>query len=577
MPDPLVGRRFYDFVVERKLAEGGMGAVYLLRHERYPIRKVLKVIRPEYANHPAIRERFEREAHAVASLKSPYITEIDSVGTIEGQPCMLIPFLEGQPLDAYLPARGGRLPAHEALHIAMQIARGLHYAHGKKIIHRDLKPGNVFVVPTDDDRQAIQVLDFGIAKQLNTSNPGSSGTISGPLGTPEYMAVEQFEHAADVTPAADVWALAIMIWEMLTGRRPWTAPDTHVLYHKQLTEPPEPPTPGTLLPAWESILRKALCPNPRLRPQSMPELVVPLALSLPANPPDEPSGVEVAQRTAQKWLDEYGRPASTRPLSAPPPMVPAWTPGVVLAPQQEITPHHAEPATTLGSSAGVLTSAGFVTSRSRTSTRRKRALLGAAAAVLFAAVILAIATVGSRDHNEPAARTQVESNASGSAYAEPPATTLPIAPSPSEAAPNAARPQLGAGQNQRTSAVPDRSVDSPAPPEHVPLADDVSHTSVAPDPTTSSPKPARILPGASRATLSVHPPGGTARGRSGTLSSKATTSTTATPAPSSPTVTDTPAAPKRAKTPHSPASGQGSDQDSDQDFDPNAVAGKREK
>src|SRR5205807_2191042 len=110
------------------------------------------------------------------------------------------------------------------------------------------KPGNVFVEPTEDDPLAIQVLDFGIAKQLKNSEP-SFGT-SGPLGTPEYMAVEQFEHASDVTPAADIWALATVVWEMCTGRRPWSAPNAFALYHKQLHEPPEPPAAGTLSPAW---------------------------------------------------------------------------------------------------------------------------------------------------------------------------------------------------------------------------------------------------------------------------------------------------------------------------------------
>src|SRR5262249_35680930 len=138
----------------------------------------------------------------------------------------------------------------------------------------------------------------------------------------------QFEHASDVTPAADIWALATMIWEMCTGRRPWTAPNAFALYNKQLHEHPEPPTPGTLSSAWELTLRKALSPNPRLRPQSMPALVVPLAQALPANSPGEPSGVDILRRDAPRWLEENTAGPRTLPISASPPAVPAWGPGI---------------------------------------------------------------------------------------------------------------------------------------------------------------------------------------------------------------------------------------------------------
>jgi serine/threonine-protein kinase len=446
--DPLVGLSFYDFVIERKLAQGGMGAVYLLRHQRYPIRKVLKVILSQYADHPVIRERFEREAHAVASLKHPNIAKIDSVGTINGQPCMLIPFLEGQPLDAYLAARGGRLRPHEVLHIATQIARALHYAHGEGVIHRDLKPGNVFVEPTEDDPQAIQVLDFGIAKQLRNSEP-SFGT-SGPLGTPEYMAVEQFEHASDVTPAADIWALATVVWEMCTGRRPWSAPNAFALYHKQLHEPPEAPAAGTLSPAWELTLRKALSPNPRMRPQSMPALVVPLAHALPANPPDEPSGTDVVRRDAPRWIEEAGTGPITLPISSPPPVVPTWSPGMeqgppagasVPAPPGRPTvtgqpagapPFPAGPgpamSTTLGASTGVMAP------RPSTPSRRKLALLVGTAAVLSAVAMLTISSLGGhRDTATEAPAAPIR----GAAAPEASSTTRSIAPAQSEARPTA--------------------------------------------------------------------------------------------------------------------------------------------
>jgi serine/threonine-protein kinase len=295
--DSLIGRRFYDYRIAKKLAQGGMGAVYLVSHESLPnIRKVLKVVLPEYAQDPAIRDRFHREAEAVSQLVHPNIVGIDSVGTLDdGQLCMLIPFLEGQPLNEFVREHGRRLPPHCVLHIATHIARALDYAHRRGIVHRDLKPANVFIEPTDDDPYFAKVLDFGIAKQMNPSTDRASATLAGPLGTPSYMAVEQYEHAAEATPAADVYALAIMIWEMVTGRLPWGVQDVRVLYHKQLIDPPDPPAGDAMPSAWEAVLRSALVADPRERPQSMRQFLQALASVLPGVPPDVPSGVGILQ------------------------------------------------------------------------------------------------------------------------------------------------------------------------------------------------------------------------------------------------------------------------------------------
>jgi eukaryotic-like serine/threonine-protein kinase len=426
--DPLIGLTFYDYRVEKKLAQGGMGAVYLLRHKLLPdIRKVLKVILPEYASHPMIRERFEREAQAVSQLKHPYIAKIDSVSTIMGQPCMLIPFLEGTPLDEFIRARGGRLAPHRVMRIAAQIAYALHYAHALGIIHRDLKPSNVFVEPTDSDPYAIQVLDFGIAKQLNADAVRSFGTQNGPLGTPSYMAVEQYEHAADVTPTADVWALATMIWEMVTGHLPWMVQDTRVLYHKQLHEPPDPPVADMLSAEWEAILRLALSPDPRRRPQSMRELMQALASTLPAIPPYVPSGAEILRAVAPKFLDETPPDAETVRNQSNRPAVPAWPPretpvpassdsAVNVAAHAPLPPVHRAtavppstpqdghgspgrptPATTLGSSAGV------IVSTPRVSGRWKIAVVGIAAAILSGVGVFALA--GDRDRDSSGNRS----------------------------------------------------------------------------------------------------------------------------------------------------------------------------
>jgi serine/threonine protein kinase len=326
--DPLLGTMFQDYVVERLLAQGGMGAVYLCRHvELRHLCKVLKVIstelieEPDPSASPPVRanaerarafllDRFEREAVAVSRLNHRYIAPIDGISTIGDRRCILMPFLEGSSLEQVL-REHGRLTPHETLHIAAQIARALDYAHHRKIIHRDLKPANVFVVPSEDDPLAIKVIDFGIAKQMQAQ---TATAWRGPIGTLLFMAVEQFEHASDVTAAADVYSLAVMVYLMITGRYPWGEHHSaFALYRRQMYELPDPAP--TMPHGWEGLLVTALSPDPRQRPQSMREFVYPLAELLAPDPLasaplasalpslSHKSGREILGAVARRWVE----------------------------------------------------------------------------------------------------------------------------------------------------------------------------------------------------------------------------------------------------------------------------------
>jgi serine/threonine-protein kinase len=306
--DPLIGTMFHDYRIEQQLAQGGMGAVYLCQHAALPhLRKVLKVVsavdEPGDSASPSVREnaertraflleRFEREALAVSQLQHRYIVPIDGFGTVGGRRCILMPFLEGKPLDRLLKDRGGRLPPHEVLHIAAQIARALDYAHQRGIVHRDLKPDNVFITPTDDDPLSVKVIDFGIAKQM-TGQPSTEWR--GPAGTLLFMAAEQFEHASSATPAADVYSLAVMIYLMTTGRHPWGDEGTWFAVYRRRME--EWPAPAPEMPVgWEEAIFSALSPDPLQRPQSMRELVYPLALLIDG-------GLGVLSAVARRWAN----------------------------------------------------------------------------------------------------------------------------------------------------------------------------------------------------------------------------------------------------------------------------------
>ena len=225
----------------RELGRGGMGVVYLARQER-PARTVaLKLVRA--ASHPGVRERFAREAAAIARLQHPNVVQIYEVGEAAGWPYLALEYVEGTSLDRAL--NGRPKPPREAAAFLQLLASAMHAAHRRGIVHRDLKPSNVLIAADGTPK----VADFGLAKLADGDSDGA--TFSGQyLGTPSYTAPEQVTAGRDasaVTAAADVYSLGAILYEMLTGRPPFRAPlpiDTllQVLHH-------EPVRPGRIEPS----------------------------------------------------------------------------------------------------------------------------------------------------------------------------------------------------------------------------------------------------------------------------------------------------------------------------------------
>lgn len=293
MSDSLIGTVIHGFRVEKKLGEGGMGTVYAARHESLPIHKVVKVLLPVYSNHAQVRARFLREAEAVATMDHPHVITVDNFGTLpSGELFLMMPLLIGRALDEYLQS-AGKIGAHHALQIAAQVGSALQHAHARGIIHRDLKPGNIFI-ERKTGRDSVKLLDFGIAKDANAT--GARTRTGMTIGTPHYMACEQYDDAGAVTAAADVFALAIVLIEMLTGQMPWGVHDQNVLYFRQKTEAP---TFGPEVPrAWIPALSAALSPDPSRRPPTARALLIDLASTLDARPPLWPTGAEVLRDAA---------------------------------------------------------------------------------------------------------------------------------------------------------------------------------------------------------------------------------------------------------------------------------------
>ncbi len=281
--DPLIGLTVTGtYVIRSKLAEGGMGAVYLATND-LGNRKIVKTLLPHANLVPQIRERFDREGRAAARLNGrPHIVAIDDVGTLpNGQQFLTMEYLHGQTLEAHM-QKHGRVSAHHAFMIVVQIARGLHELHSAQLIHRDLKPGNVFLVrDRADPPYHVVLIDLGIAHDATLINDPKLRTHDGAsMGTPGYMAPEQFGDAGSVTPAADIYALAIILYEMLVGVRPWNAPSMAVLYHLQQTQPPTIPAELQLPGRWRDIILGSLAKQPSARPQSAYAFVSALASDL---------------------------------------------------------------------------------------------------------------------------------------------------------------------------------------------------------------------------------------------------------------------------------------------------------
>ncbi len=219
---PVPGTVLGKYRLLRVVAEGGMGTVYEAVHEGLGTAVALKFLHPELARRPGFVERFLQEARVAARLKSPHIVPVTDVGEHGPGAYLVMELLSGESLQRRL-ERERRLPPSVAVDVAIQVLAGLSVAHAAGVVHRDLKPDNVFLAETPEGTRAV-ILDFGIAKLRDA--PGGGMTRAGAtLGTPEYMAPEQAHSADSVDVRADLYAVGVLLYEMLSGRRPATGDD----------------------------------------------------------------------------------------------------------------------------------------------------------------------------------------------------------------------------------------------------------------------------------------------------------------------------------------------------------------
>jgi len=224
----VVGR----YSLERELGRGGMGVVYLAREVLLDRPVAIKLLPPELAARPELRERFMREARTAARLSHPYIVPIHAVDEIGGFVFIVMAYVDGGTLAQRLAAHGP-LPADDVTRIMREVAWALAYAHAQGVVHRDIKPANILL---ERGTGRAMVADFGIARLAETTGDTGTGVV---LGTPEFMSPEQAT-AEELDGRSDLYALGIVSYLALTGTLPFTAPTAQGVIAQHLTQPPAP-------------------------------------------------------------------------------------------------------------------------------------------------------------------------------------------------------------------------------------------------------------------------------------------------------------------------------------------------
>jgi tRNA A-37 threonylcarbamoyl transferase component Bud32 len=253
------GQSIGNYRILSKIGTGGMGAVYLAEHPLIGKRVALKVIHRELANNRDVVSRFFQEARSVNKIGNEHIVEIHDFGvTPEGDHFFIMEYLEGRTLASIL-SHERSLDIMRSLHVGAQIATALAAAHAAGIIHRDLKPDNIMLMPRLGDQDFVKVLDFGLAKVFSaaTAVKTAAGVL---LGTPQYMSPEACESKGDVDHRTDIYALGVLLFQMMTGVLPFDGESMGEVLVKQVTA--LPPVPRALNPAVppsvEQILLRCL-------------------------------------------------------------------------------------------------------------------------------------------------------------------------------------------------------------------------------------------------------------------------------------------------------------------------------
>ena len=312
----------------RQLGDGGMGSVYEARHEALGTSFAIKILHAELVRRPGLVDRFLQEARVAAQIKSPHVVQVFDVDrTPDGVAYIVMELLGGEPLSRRLD-RERRLPVPVALAFTIQILEALESAHALGVVHRDLKPDNIFVVPGPGGGPLLKLIDFGIAKLKSndpkTKNLTAFGVV---MGTPEYMAPEQAFSADRADARSDIYAVGVLLYEMLAGSRPASGDEAQSVaakVHRGEIVPLvhiAPHVPRELA----GLVHRAMAPRPELRFASATEMLTALRATAPqaSMAPSPPPAMSAAPLASTSFA---------------PPIPSPMAPGVVTGPAVKTAP-----------------------------------------------------------------------------------------------------------------------------------------------------------------------------------------------------------------------------------------------
>jgi serine/threonine-protein kinase len=317
------------YQIERVLGRGGAGIVVAARNLDLDEPVALKFLRPDVAELPEVVARFAREAKSAVSIKNEHVCKVLDVGTLPpqgdrpGAPYMVMEYLEGRDLYRLMRERGA-LPISEAVEYVLQVCEALSFAHARGIIHRDVKPENIFLVESAEGIPYVKVLDFGISKGALTAHVANESVIKtgSLLGTPAYMSPEQIRATKQVDARTDIWAIGIVLYEILTAKAAFTADSVPQMAATILEQEPtsirelRPEIPADLA----AVINRCLAKDLNKRPRDVAELA---AMLLPFAPQRARISVERASSVLHKT---GGTPTPSLPTTAVAQPARSWTP-----------------------------------------------------------------------------------------------------------------------------------------------------------------------------------------------------------------------------------------------------------
>jgi serine/threonine-protein kinase len=530
--------------IDELIGSGGMGNVVRASHLYLHQAVAIKILLPEMASSDSTKQRFLREAQATVKLRSEHSARVMDVGTTpEGLPFMVMEYLEGNDLNQILRHHGPQVPSI-VVDLMLQACEGIAEAHALGIIHRDVKPSNFFITRRPDGSMLLKILDFGISKtSLDYGELTGTQTV---IGTPSYMAPEQMKSGRSADPRSDIWSIGVVMYQLITGRPPFSGESYADLVLKVGLEPPAPMMVQLPNGLGEVILR-CLEKDPRGRHQHVGDL----ARMLAPYATDPISAAQSAGRTmrilqqrgAQGQVGQQGSPLSAGGgLSTPIPISPA-----------QLTPRSWPPSqgTSLSQGAGQMTmktrgargllvagviglcvvagAGGYIVSQMRAPAAAPREPHVTAPAPTRPPIPTPDPAAAPAPSEAAAPSTaSAPSTAAGPATAAPSTAAAPAAAAPSEsAAPATAAPSTASGTPSAAPSSPSTAAASPAT---------ASSTTAAASPATASSTTAAASPAtASSATAAASPP--TAAASSATATTATATSPTATSRTASPTPT----------------------------------------